>query len=155
VFLKDEVKESAVSFVPVSHSSLHIAFSSISVPGIVIMAKRSRAYIWQFVIGFGFLSGIWTALGIDPGEVIFNALGTVTETIFPDPTLRQVFIIIPTILFLVSVCSAYKKGRIPGLAAVVIAYLAGLSILISLGTTIVLLLAAVVIGYLATRRRYR
>jgi len=119
------------------------------------MAKKSRAYIWQFVIGFGFLSGIWTAIGIDPEEVILNALGTVTGTIFSDPTLRQVFIVLPTILLLVSVYSAYKKGRILGLVAVVIAYLAGLSILVSLGTTTVLLLAAVVIGYLATSRRGR
>lgn len=118
------------------------------------MAKKSRTYIWQFVIGFGFLSGIWTALGINPEEVIFNALGTVSGTIYPDPTLRQLFIIIPTILFLFSVYRAYKKGRVLGLVAVIIAYLAGLSILVSLGTTIALLLVAMVIGYLAPGRRH-
>jgi len=117
------------------------------------MAKKSRAYIWQFVIGFGFLSGIWTAFGIDPEEVILNALGRVAGTIFQDPTLRQLFILLPTLLFLISIYSAYKKGRILGLVAVVIAYLAGLSILVSLGTTLFLLLAAIFIGYLATTRR--
>jgi hypothetical protein len=117
------------------------------------MAMKGRNYIWQFVIGFGFLSGIWTALGIDPEEVILNALGNVTGAIYTDPTLRQLFIIIPTILLLFSIYSAYKKGRILGLVAVIIAYLAGLSILVSVRTTIALLLVAVVIGYLATTRR--
>jgi hypothetical protein len=117
------------------------------------MAKRSTTYIWQFVIGFGFLSGISTAVGINPEEVILNTLGTVTSAIYPDPTVRQLFIILPTILLIISVYSAYKKGRVLGLVAVIIAYLAGLSILVSVGTTLVLLLVAVVIGYLATTRR--
>ena len=28
-----------------------------------------KTYIWQFTIGLGFLSGLWTAIGIDPEEV--------------------------------------------------------------------------------------
>ena len=118
------------------------------------MAKRSRTYIWQFTIGLGFLSGLWTAIGIDPEEVILNILGTVTGEMYPDPTLRQLFILLPLILLAVPVLSAYKKGKIPGLASVLIAYLAGLSILVALWTSLVLLLAAIVTGYLATGRRW-
>jgi small-conductance mechanosensitive channel len=117
------------------------------------MAKRSRTYIWQFTIGLGFLSGLWTAIGIDPEEVVLNLLGTVTGEIFPDPTLRQVFIILPTILLLLSVWAAYKKGKVLGLASVLIAYVAGLSVLVSLWTSVLLLIAAMVTGYLATGRR--
>ena len=117
------------------------------------MAKRSRTYIWQFTIGLGFLSGLWTAIGIDPEEVILNLLGTVTGEIFPDPTLRQLFIILPTILLLLSVWGAYKKGKVLGLVSVLIAYVAGLSILVALWTSLLLLLAAIVTGYLATGRR--
>ena len=36
------------------------------------MAKKSRTYIWQFVIGLGFFSGLWTAIGIDPQAVILD-----------------------------------------------------------------------------------
>jgi hypothetical protein len=117
------------------------------------MAKRSRTYIWQFTIGLGFLSGLWTAIGIDPEEVVLNLLGTVTGEIFPDPTLRQVFIILPTILLLLSVWAAYKKGKVLGLASVLIAYVAGLSVLVSLWTSVLLLVAAMATGYLATGRR--
>ena len=117
------------------------------------MAKRSRTYIWQFTIGLGFISGLWTAIGIDPEEVVLNLLGTVTGEIFPDPTLRQLFIILPTLLLLVSVFGAYKKGKALGLASVLIAYVAGLSVLVALWTSVLLLVAAMVTGYLATGRR--
>ena len=117
------------------------------------MAKRSRTYIWQFTIGLGFLSGLWTAIGINPGEVVLNLIGTVTGEIYPDPTIRQLFIIFPVILLALSILGAYKKGRVIGLVSVVIAYVAGLSILVALWTSLILLLAAIVTGYIATSRR--
>ena len=40
------------------------------------MAKKVHRFIWQFVIGFGFLSGIWTAIGIDPESLLITALGS-------------------------------------------------------------------------------
>ena len=117
------------------------------------MAKKSHAYIWQSVIGFGFLSGLWTALGIDPEEVILNLIGRTVDTIFPDPDIRYLFIILPTILLVISVYQAWKKGRVPGLVAVILAYVAGLSILVSWMTALILLLAAIFTGWLATNRR--
>jgi hypothetical protein len=118
------------------------------------MAKRSSTYIWQFTIGLGFISGIWTAIGIDPREVILNLLGSVTGEIFPDPAIRQIFLILPAILLIISVWGAYRKGKSLGLASVLIAYVAGLSILVALWTSLILLLAAIVTGYLATGRRW-
>jgi predicted branched-subunit amino acid permease len=118
------------------------------------MAGRSRQYIWQFVIGLGFLSGLWTAIGIDPREVVLNLLGSVTGEIYPDPRIRQLFILLPVILLLLSLRGAYKRGKSLGLASVLIAYVAGLSILVALWTSLVLLFAAIVAGYLATGRRW-
>jgi small-conductance mechanosensitive channel len=117
------------------------------------MAQRSRNYIWQFTIGLGLLSGIWTAIGIDPEEVLLNLLGTVSGEIYPDPMLRQLFIILPLILLALSVWGAYRMGKVLGLASVLIAYVAGLSILVSLWTSLLLLIAAIITGYLATVRR--
>ncbi|MCX6682556.1 MAG: hypothetical protein NTY71_06185 [Methanoregula sp.] len=117
------------------------------------MAKKSRTYIWQFVISLGFLSGIWTAIGLDPQEVILNALGNVAGTVYPDPNVQYLFIILPTILLSLSIIGAYTRGRLLGLVSVIVAYLAGLSILVSFWTALVLLIIAVVIGYLATNRR--
>jgi hypothetical protein len=117
------------------------------------MAKRSKTYIWQFVIGLGFLSGIWTSIGIDPEEVLIGALGTAVTGIWPDPDVHMVFLLLPTLLLLISVYGAYKGGKTPGLISVILAYLAGLFVLISLTTTLILLSIALVVGYLATNRR--
>ena len=119
------------------------------------MAKKSKAYIWQFVIGLGFLSGVWTAIGIDPEAVILNVLGGMIGTLYSDPVVRSLFLILPTILLIVSIISAYRKGKVLGLMSVIVAYSAGLFILMSIGTSLVLLIIAIIIGYLATSRRLR
>lgn len=117
------------------------------------MARRTRKYIWQFVICFGFLSGLWTAIGFDPEEVLFNVLNKTVETIYPDPNIRTLFLVLPTLLLLVSIIGAYKNGRVHGLAAVIVAYGAGLSVLLSITSALLLLLLAIVLGFLATNRR--
>ena len=62
------------------------------------MVKKSSTYIWQFVIGLGFLTGLWTTIGINPQEIILNVLGTVTESVYSDPAIRFLFILLPIIL---------------------------------------------------------
>ena len=71
----------------------------------------------------------------------------------PIPRSGRLFIILPTLLLLISVWGAYKKGKTLGLASVLIAYVAGLSVLVALWTSMLLLIAAIVTGYLATGRR--
>jgi hypothetical protein len=117
------------------------------------LARRTRKYLWQFVIGLGFLSGLLTAIGIDPEEVILNVLNKAVDTIYPDPNVRTLFLLLPTLLLLVSIFGAYKNGRVLGLVAVIVAYIAGLSILVSVTSALILLLLAIVIGCLATNRR--
>jgi hypothetical protein len=117
------------------------------------MAKKSHTYIWQFVIGLGFLSGLWTAIGINPQEIILNILGTVTESVYSDPAIRLLFIVLPTILLIVSIIGAYKKGKVLGLISVIVAYFSGLLFLLSTTTSLVFLCIAMIIGYLATNRK--
>ena len=119
------------------------------------MVKKFRRFIWQFVIGFGFLSGLWTAIGIDPEEVLINALGSAVTTISPNPTLRALFLILPTLLLIFSVIGAYRNGKIPGLISVLVAYVAGLVILTSAIAGLVLLGVAFVLAYYSTRHRRR
>ncbi len=114
--------------------------------------KKSRTYIWQFVIGLGFLSGLWTAIGIDPQAVILDVLGNVVDTVYSDPAIRSLFLILPMILLLLSVLGAYTRGRFLGLISVIVAYLAGLFILVSTATALIFLGIAIIIGYLAPNR---
>jgi hypothetical protein len=116
------------------------------------MAKKSRIYIWQFVIGLGFLSGLWTAIGIDPQAVIVGVLGNIVDTVNSDPAIWSLFLILPTILLLLSILGAYTRGRLLGLISVILAYLAGLLILFSTVTALVFLGVAIIIGYLAPNR---
>jgi hypothetical protein len=116
------------------------------------MAKKSRTYVWQFVIGLGFLSGLWTAIGIDPQVVILDTLGNVAYAFYSDPAVRLIFLILPTCLIIISILGAYKKGRILGLISVSVAYLAGLLILVSTIPALVFLTIAIITGYLAPRR---
>ena len=117
------------------------------------MARKSRTYIWQFVIGLGFISGLWTAIGINPQEIILNILGNVTDSVYSDPAIHFLFLIVPTILLILSTIGAYKKGKVLGLISVIVAYFAGLFILLSTITALFLLVIAIIIGYLATNRR--
>lgn len=117
------------------------------------MAKKSHTYIWKFVIGLGFLSGLWTAIGIDPQAVILDLLGNAVDTMYSDPGIRSLFLLLPTILLIFSLYSAYKKGRSLGIISVIVAYLAGLLILVSTVTALVFLTIAIITGYFAPRRR--
>jgi hypothetical protein len=116
------------------------------------MAKKSRTYILQFVIGLGFLSGLWTAIGIDPQTVIVSVLGNIVDTVYSDPAIRSLFLLLPTILLLLSILGAYRRGRLPGLISVILAYFGGLFILVSIVTALVFLGVAIIIGYLAPNR---
>lgn len=117
------------------------------------MASKSKKYIWQSVIGLGFLSGLWTTIGIDPEQIVIGALSNAADVLYPNPDLRYLFILLPTILLLVSIYGAYKKGKVLGLISVIIAYCAGLLILSSTVPALLLLLVATAIGWLATNRK--
>jgi hypothetical protein len=119
------------------------------------MAKRSKAYIWQFVIGLGLLSGIWTAIGIDPGVVILNVLGTMIGVVYSDPGVRSLLLLLPTILLVITIIGAYRRGRVMGLISVIVAYISGLFILVSIMISVTLLIIAIFTGYMATNRRLR
>jgi len=119
------------------------------------MAKKFRRFIWQFVIGLGFLSGLWTAIGIDPEEVLITALSSTITMISQDPTLRALFLILPTLLLIGSVIGAYRNGKVPGLISVLVAYVSGLTILTSAIAGLALLGEAVVLAYYSTRHRRR
>jgi hypothetical protein len=116
------------------------------------MVKKSSLFIRQSVVGLGFLSGIFTAIGIDPQDEIIGIVGSTVTTIYPDPRISSLFLLLPTILLLISVVTAYRLGGIMGLVSVVVAYFAGLALFTSLLSALFLLGAATVLGYCATNR---
>jgi len=117
------------------------------------MKRKTKNYLWQSVIGFGFLSGLWTAIGIDPEQVVLTAVQNAVDTAYSDSAIHTLFIVLPTLLLLFSIYGAYKNGKVPGLVSVIVAYFSGLLILNQTGLALVLLLCAIVFGWIATNRR--
>ncbi len=117
------------------------------------IAKKSSLFIRQSVIGFGFLSGFFTAIGIDPEDAIIAFAGSTITTLYPDPQVSYLFVLLPTLLLLISVITAYRLGGVMGLASVIVAYCAGLATFTSLVSAVILLIVAVAMGYLSTNRR--
>jgi len=117
------------------------------------MVKKSRRFVWQFVIGLGFLSGIWTAIGLDPGDVLISVVGSAIDSVFPSPLVRYLFVILPTMLLALSVIGAYRKGKGLGLVSVLVAYGAGLVLLASPVFGLALLALAAAVGYSAAVKR--
>lgn len=112
---------------------------------------HKRQFLKSFVIGFGFLSGLWVHIGIDPRSVVAQWLQQLLLTIDPAHStwFALVFLYGPTVLTFLAIILIYRRAGILGFIAVALAYTAG--ILLNL-TSIPLLLLAVVIGWFAARR---
>lgn len=119
------------------------------------MPKKPHRFVWQFVIGMGFLSGLWTAVGLDPESILISAVGTAVNAVYPSSLVRYLFLILPTILLIVSVIGAYMKGKGLGLLSVLVAYGAGLLILTVPAVALLLLGAAALLGYFSAAKRRR
>ena len=116
------------------------------------MRKKSDLFIRESVIGLGFLSGLWTAIGINPQTVLLTLAERSADEVLHDPSVRFFFVVLPTILLLLSLITAYKRGRIAGLVSVFFAYAGGLVVLGSLYMSVILLVIAILLGIFATSK---
>lgn len=109
--------------------------------------KNSNKFFLQSIVLFGFLQGFWIAAGIDPKKVVSGALFPFVERL--GPVAIFVFGILPTILLMVTLFYIYRKGRLTGMAAVIMGFVAGITILVSPYLAVGLLICAWLIGFLA------
>jgi hypothetical protein len=116
------------------------------------MRKKSGLFIRESVIGLGFLSGLWTAIGINPQTILLTLAEQTADELLHDPYIRFFFVVLPMALLLFSVITAYKRGRVVGLVSVLLAYGAGLCVLESLSLSGVLLIVAIILGIFATSK---
>ena len=101
-------------------------------------------FIQEFVIGFGFLSGLFVNVGVDPESLLIDTLLKTLTQINPDMAwLGILFTIIGIIVFIVTILGAYALGGGIGLIAVFFAFLGGVFIT-SFGW--ILLIIGIVIG---------
>lgn len=109
------------------------------------MVSKSEYFVQEFVLGFGFLSGLWIHVGIDPEDELFKALLSIINTLSPNqaPTMSFYFWLLPVIGLVVSIAGSYAMGGWLGLVAVGLAFIGGVFI----GPIgILLVIIAVIIG---------
>jgi hypothetical protein len=117
-----------------------------------IMRKKSGLFIRESVIGLGFLSGLWTAIGINPQTIFLTLVERSADEVLHDPFIGFFFLVLPTVLLLLSLVTAYKRGKVIGLISVFFAYAGGLVVLESLYLSGALLVIAIVLGLFATSK---
>ena len=76
------------------------------------MDKKAEYFVNESVIGLGFLSGLWIAVGIDPQAEIFRAFATIIKTLNPNSGFGLLFFIIPIIIFICSSLVTYSMGGV-------------------------------------------
>jgi hypothetical protein len=105
----------------------------------------------QFVVGFGFLTGVWMAIGISPQDLVLKTLQPVLELL--PAQIRTLCIIIPTILTILTLIIVFRKGGFFGALAVFIAFAGGLFILTKPSWAGILLVAGFIVGFFAFRKK--
>jgi hypothetical protein len=113
---------------------------------------RTKTFLKEFIILFGFLNGLWVAVNFDPSAVIFKSVKVVIDTLYPTNGLAVFFVLLPTILLIGTLIGIYYKGGVVGLLAVGLGFFAGTLIFTLPTISIGLLIGAFVIGYFAVRR---
>jgi hypothetical protein len=107
----------------------------------------SKSFVQEFVLGFGFLSGVWIYAGVNPETEIIKALSSVIAAISPHPIYSVIFWLLPVLSTIAMIVSAFFIGRWFGLLSVVLAFIGG--VLIGSPFGIVLLLIAILLGFAA------
>ena len=114
------------------------------------MAFRGRvgkAFVFESVLGFGFISGVWVCVGIDPETRLAGVFAGFVDKFAPGTGLSVIFWLIPTFLMIASLIAAYFSGGFLGLVAVGCAFMGGCLITTKAG--IALLVIGILLGFIA------
>jgi len=81
-------------------------------------------FVRVFVIGLGFMSGFWIAVGVNPEAVMINAFAEAAKSILAG---SEILIwLVPIVALVISILSAFSTGGWLGLLAVGIAFAGGI-----------------------------
>lgn len=106
-----------------------------------------ETFIQEFVVGFGFLSGLWIHIGMNPEAEVIGLFADLTDSLSSGTGISIFLMVIPFLMITLSVIGAFLMGGWPGLIAVGLAFLGGLLISSMLG--VILLFAAIILGLFA------
>ena len=113
------------------------------------MGSDSGLSLRELIISFGFLEGIWIAIGASPQDEVITLFADIVGS--SDPWINFVFRILPSILLVITVYIVYKMSGMIGITATFLAFIAGLAVIYSPLLTGLLIIMAMVIGKFASR----
>ena len=114
--------------------------------------RRQQAFLKESVVLFGFLNGLFLAIGVNPGRTILAVVAEMADSLTGgNGAVRLVLTLLPLVLLVVALYLIHKRAGWLGFVAVGVAFLAGLWLLAEPVTGVVLLAAALGLGWFAAR----
>lgn len=113
------------------------------------MNKNRFTIIRELIVLFGFLNGIWTAMGINPQAEIFKYLNMIINL----QNYSYMFTYLPIIITIFFIAYIFIVGRLLRIAAVSCGYAAGLLILVNPIFSIVFLFLGFALGFFASKKK--
>lgn len=114
--------------------------------------RRQQAFLRESVVLFGFLNGLFLAIGVNPGRTLLAVLIEISDSLTGgNGAVRLVLTLLPLALLIFALYLIHKRAGWLGFVAVGLAFLSGLWLLAEPATGSVLLLAALGLGYVAAR----
>ena len=93
--------------------------------------SKTELTLKEIITGFGFVEGLWLAIGINPEAEVLKAFTKILTDLGVDSGSLFLLKILPVIFLIATVLTVYRIGGILGLVAVGCAFLGGLLILLS------------------------
>jgi len=114
--------------------------------------RRTGVFLKEFVVLFGFLNGVWLAIGVNPGaEFLEIVRETAVSLLGENGWLEFAFHALPLALVGIALFAIFRRGGIVGFVAVAVAFVSGLFVVTAPQWSFGLLLGALALGYWATR----
>ena len=92
------------------------------------MARRTSKFLKEFVILFGFLNGVWLAVGVNPGAELLGVLRGTLEGLVSGSWVSFLFSFIPIVLLLLTFWPIFLPACWVGFFAVGSAFLCVVSL---------------------------
>ena len=80
----------------------------------------------EFIIGLGFISGLWIAIGLNPETLLVQKLEEIIFILNPNFEFGFMFTLIPFIATITSISLAYLLGGNVGLIAIFCSFIGGI-----------------------------
>lgn len=105
-------------------------------------------FVRVFVIGLGFMSGFWIAVGVNPEAVMTNAFAEAAKSILAG---SEILIrLVPALTTVTSVLLAFAIGGWLGLVAVGVAFIGGIVFIKYTVAALVIVGVAIILGFVAS-----